>query len=279
MRLCFCYTLNTMEQYKRFISEILALTSNIALQNFGKVSGTTKPEDNNQVLTETDIEIGKTIVSAIRKQFPEHNIIDEESGVIDNGSQYTWVVDPIDGTSNFANGVPTYGIMVGLLDGATPIAGGISLPSFGQIYVATKGKGTFCNGRRVHVTNETKLLTLLVAYGIDGHQEEPQLTIDETSTLSKIILGIRNLRSSNSAFDACLVADGRYGAWLNQTSKIWDNVAQQIVIEEAGGVYTDFFGKSMDYTNPLTKVDNNFTLCAAAPALHAQLQQIIAGDN
>ena len=275
MRLCFCYTLSSMEQYKRFISEILALTSNIALQNFGKVTGTTKPEDNNQVLTETDIEIGKTIVSAIREQFPEHNIIDEETGVINNGSQYTWVVDPIDGTSNFANGVPTYGIMVGLLDGATPIAGGISLPSFGQTYVATKGEGTFCNGQKANVTAETELLKLLVAYGIDGHQENPQLTTDETTTLSKIILGVRNLRSSNSAFDACLVADGRYGAWLNQTSKIWDNVAQQIVIEEAGGMYTDFFGKPMDYTNPLTKVDANFTLCAAAPRLHVQLQSII----
>lgn len=268
-----------MEQYKSFITEILALTSNIALQNFGKVSGTTKPEDNNQVLTETDIEIGKTIVAAIREQFPEHNIIDEETGVVDNGSQYTWVVDPIDGTSNFANGVPTYGIMVGLLDGATPIAGGITLPSFGQTYVATKGGGTFCNGQQVHVTTETALLKLLVAYGIDGHQENPQLTTDETATLSKIILAIRNLRSSNSAFDASLVADGRYGAWLNQTSKIWDNVAQQIVIEEAGGVYTDFFGKPVDYSDPLTKVDDNFTLCAAAPALHAQLQQIIGGDN
>ena len=131
----------------------------------------------------------------------------------------------------------------------------------------------------MHVTTETELLKLLVAYGIDGHQENPQITTDETATLSKIILAIRNLRSSNSAFDASLVADGRYGAWLNRTSKIWDNVAQQIVIEEAGGVYTDFFGRPVDYSDPLTKVDDNFTLCAAAPALHAQLQQIIASDN
>lgn len=268
-----------MEQYKSFIAEILALTSNIALQNFGKVSGTTKPEDNNQVLTETDLEIGKTIVAAIREQFPDHNIIDEETGVVDNGSQYTWVVDPIDGTSNFANGVPTYGIMIGLLDGATPIAGGITLPSFGQTYVATKGGGTFCNEQQVRVTAETELMKLLVAYGIDAHQENPQITTDETATLSKIILAVRNLRSSNSAFDASLVADGRYGAWLNRTSKIWDNVAQQIVIEEAGGVYTDFFGRPVDYGDPLKKVDDNFTLCAAAPALHAQLQQIILGDN
>ena len=265
-----------MHDYKDFIVGVLDEVSDIARSSFGKVLGTTKQEDNNQVLTETDIEIGNVIVNAIQAKYPEHNIIDEEAGVIDNSSKYTWVVDPIDGTSNFANGVPTYGIMVGLLEDATPIAGGVALPSFNQIYVATKGGGAFCNSSSIHVTAEQELLKTLVAYGIDGHQEKPQITIDETVLLAKIILGIRNLRSSNSAFDFMLVADGRYGGYLNRTSKIWDNVAPQIIIEEAGGIFTDFFGKSIDYTNPLSKVSENFTMCTAPPVLHKRLQQIVS---
>jgi myo-inositol-1(or 4)-monophosphatase len=265
-----------MQQYKDFILEVLDEASAIAIRSFGKVAGTTKPEDNNQVLTETDMEIGNQIVAAIKSKYPEHNIIDEEAGVVDNGSVYTWVVDPIDGTSNFANGIPSYGIMVGLLEGATPIAGGVALPSFSQVYVATKGGGAFCNGRPICVTAEQNLLKTLVAYGIDGHQENPQITTDETALLSKVILGIRNLRSTNSAYDFMLVADGRYGGYLNRTSKIWDNVAPQIIIEEAGGLFTDFFGKAVDYTNPLSRVDENFTMCAASPALHERLQQIIS---
>ena len=71
------------------------------------------------------------------------------------------------------------------------------------------------------------------------------------------------------------VAEGRYGGRINLASKIWDNVAPQIIIEESGGIYTDFFGKSVDYTNPLMKVNENFTFCAAAPKLHKQLQHII----
>jgi myo-inositol-1(or 4)-monophosphatase len=264
-----------MQQYKDFILEVLNEASTIAIRSFGKVEGTTKPEDNNQVLTETDVEIGNKIVAAIKSRYPEHNIIDEEAGVVDNGSVYTWVVDPIDGTSNFANGVPSYGVMVGLLENATPIAGGVALPSFGQVYVATKGGGAFCNGNPIHVTAEQNLLKTLVAYGIDGHQENPQITTDETALLSKVILGIRNLRSTNSAYDFMLVADGRYGGYLNRTSKIWDNVAPQIIIEEAGGVFTDFFGKAVDYTNPLSKVDENFTMCAAPLALHERLQEIV----
>lgn len=264
-----------MQDYKDFIVKVLEEASGIARSSFGKVSGTTKPEDNNQVLTETDIEIGNAIVDAIRAKYPEHNIIDEEAGIVDNNSRYTWVVDPIDGTSNFANGIPTYGIMIGLLEDATPIAGGVALPSFNQVFVATKGNGAFCNGSPVHVTNEQDLLKTLVAYGIDGHQEDPSITTEETATLSRIILGIRNLRSSNSAFDFMLVADGRYGGYLNRTSKIWDNVAPQIIVEEAGGTFTDFFGKPIDYTNPLSKVAENFTMCAASAALHKNLQQII----
>lgn len=258
-----------------FITAVLSDAAVIANANFGKVSGTVKPEDNNQVLTDTDIEIGELIVSRIQDQYPEWSIIDEEAGVIDNGSIYTWVVDPIDGTSNFANGVHTYGVMIGLLKESVPVAGGIVLPYFDELYVAEKGKGTFCNGQKVMVSQESSLLNSLVAYGIDGHQEDPRLTVDETSTLARIILGIRNLRSSNSAYDAALVAKGKYGAWLNRTSKIWDNVAQQIIIEEAGGIYTDFFGNIMDYSNPLSKVNDNFTLCAASPGLHSQLQTII----
>ena len=261
--------------YTDFINYCLLQAFNIAQNYYGKVTGEVKPEDNNQVLTKADLEIGQLLIKNIREKYPEHNIIDEEAGVIDNGSEYTWVTDPIDGTSNFANGVPTYGIMMGLLKGDKPIAGGVALPYFKEIYWAEKGFGSFCNGQRIYVTKETKLLNCLVAYQIDGHQEKPEITHDEVKILEKIILGIRNMRNTGSVFDTMMLARGALGGELNQTSKIWDNVAPQIIIEEAGGKYTDFWGKPMDYSNPLSKAKDNFTFCAASPALHEQLQSII----
>ncbi|MFZ2025512.1 MAG: inositol monophosphatase [Microgenomates group bacterium] len=268
-----------MTDYKNFVIEILKKASDIAKNNFGKVSGTSKSNDSNQVLTKTDIEIGKLIVSSLYKKYPNHNIIDEEAGIIDNKSQYTWVVDPIDGTSNFANGIPTYGILVGLLDGDTPLIGGVSMPEYSEIYFAEKGKGAFCNEEALHISTENKLINTLVAYGIDGHQENPNITKDECDLLSEVVLNIRNLRASNSVFDYMMVAKGKYGAYLNRTSKIWDNVAPQLIIEEAGGIYTDFFGKPIDYSNPLGKEKQNFTFCAAAPNLHKQLQLIINSNK
>jgi myo-inositol-1(or 4)-monophosphatase len=258
-----------------FILAQLKETTVIANNRFGKVSNTTKADDNNQVLTETDLEIGNLLINRIKATYPDHNIIDEEAGVIDNKSEFTWVTDPIDGTSNFANGVPTYGIMIGLLERGSPIAGGISLPSFLEIVTAQKGQGAFINKNKISVSKETNLLKSLIAYGIDGHQENPDMTADEMKLIGKIVLGIRNLRSSNSAFDAVMVAKGKYGGYLNKTSKIWDNVAQQIIIEEAGGIYTDFYGHRIDYSNPLTKAKDNFTWCGASPILHKQLQEII----
>lgn len=261
--------------YQVFLARTLEAASEIAHRNFDKVTGATKAGDNNQVLTETDLEIGAYIVGQMREQFPEHNVIDEEAGVVDNASDYTWVVDPIDGTSNFAAGVPTYAIMIGLLHRDVPVAGGIALPEQGEIYIAEKGSGATRNEERIAVSGEVELLRTLVAYGIDGHQEVPEKTHDEMAILEKLILNIRNLRSSNSAFDMMMVAHGGYGGFLNQTSKIWDNVAPHIMIEEAGGVYTDFFGGQIDYSDALRRADENFTCCAAPPKLHARLQELI----
>lgn len=263
--------------YQKFIEESLQKASQIASSNFGKVFGVVKGNDSNQVLTETDILIGKLLIDLIQKEFPEHNIIDEEAGVINKNSQFTWVIDPIDGTSNFAEGIPNYGIMMGLLKGSKPIAGGIALPFFKEIILAEKGKGAFCNGEKLSVTKENNLLSALVAYQIDGHQEDPDFTRRECQILADIVLKVRNLRNSGSCFDAVMVAKGKYGGYLIRTGKIWDMVASNIIIEEAGGVYTDFFGKPMDYKNPLAKAKDNFTFCSGSPILHKQLQEIIHG--
>lgn len=258
-------------KYSNFIRESLEEVAEIARANFGKVSVMVKEGDNNQVLTETDIAIGKKLIVKITQAFPEHNIIDEEAGVIDNDSKYTWVIDPIDGTSNFANGVPTYGIMLGLLENDIPIAGGIALPEFSEIYTAEKGEGAFCNGEKIEVSSEKELKNILLAYNIDGHSEDPEFTRKECALLAEIVLNVRNLRDSGSVFDLAMTTQGKYGAHLNRSSKVWDNVAQQIIIEEAGGVYTDFFGKTIDYSNILNDAQRNFTFCAASPEIHKQL--------
>jgi myo-inositol-1(or 4)-monophosphatase len=262
--------------YRPAIEEWLRQAAKLAMQHFGKVSGTVKPGDNNQVLTEADVAIGKYLVEVVAKTFPDHNIIDEEAGAIDKKSKYTWVIDPIEGTSNFAAGLPNYGIMVGLLEDSTPLAGGVIAPAFNKLYLAQKDKGATVKGKPIHVTTETKLSNVLVSVGLDGYADDPQRTQRECTMLAELIVNIRNYRNTGcEATDPMYVAEGRYGARLNLSSRIWDNVAPQIIAEEAGALWTSVDGKPLDYTDPLTKAKDNFTFCVASPTLHKQIQTIV----
>ena len=263
--------------YTDFLEQELVKAGELAQSYFGKVSGTTKPGDSNQVLTEADIAVGKQLVAAVQEHYPTHNIIDEEAGVIDNGSRYTWVIDPIEATSNFAAGLPQYGIMVGLLEADKPVAGGVIAPAYNKLYLAEKGKGATCNGKSIHVSKETSLSNTLVSFSADAHRDDPERTRRERGLLAEIALAVRKTRDNNcEAVDAMYVAEGRYGGRMNFNSKIWDNVAPQIIAEEAGALWTAIDGSPIDYTNPLTKTDQNYTFCVAGLALHKQLQGIIA---
>lgn len=262
-------------EYQKFITATLEEASKIANDMFGKVSVSIKPHDPNQILTDADLKVGKFIIEEIEKEFPEHNIIDEEGGAIDKKSEYTWVTDPIDGTANFANGLPTYGIMIGLLKGNMPVAGGIALPADKEIYIAEKGMGTFHNGRKITIKDRDNFSTTLVAFCVDKHPEDPAMTVFESKILVELVNNFLNYRTNASVYDIIMLLNGGYGGCLYDMGYIWDSVAQQIVIEEAGGIYTDLFGSPIDYSKPLEKTKTNFSCCAAGPAIHKKLQQIV----
>ena len=187
-------------EYFDFIQKHLNETSKIAVHYITRISDI-KIKEYGQVVTEADIKIGEYLIKQIEKTYPDYNIIDEEAGAIDKKSDYTWVIDPIDGTSNFTVGTMMYGIMIGLLKGISPIAGGVAIPGLSEIYIAEKDKGARCNDKPIKVTEETNLENILLAYGIDSHPKNPNQVREECIFLSKIIPHIRNLRISNSAYD------------------------------------------------------------------------------
>jgi myo-inositol-1(or 4)-monophosphatase len=265
-------------RYRAFLELHLRAAARTAEGYFGKVSGTVKPGDPNQVLTEADVAIGKQLVAAVRQEYPDHNVIDEEAGVIDRGSVYTWIIDPIEATSNFAAGLPQYGIMIGLLENDTPIAGGVIAPAYNKLYLAEKGQGATCNGEPIRVTTETDLLKMLVSFGIDSHKDNPKRTYLECQVLADIVQASRTMRNSGcEALDPMYVAEGRFGGRVNMSARIWDNVGPQVIAEEAGARWTALDGSPMDYRQPLTKTDQNMPFCVAPPVLHDHLIKLIDG--
>jgi myo-inositol-1(or 4)-monophosphatase len=259
--------------YQTFIENILDQSSEIALEHFGSVKGWAKDGDKQTVLTDADLAIGRYIINAISKEYSQHNVIDEEAGVIDRQSEFTWVVDPIDGTSNFAAGSPLYGIMIGLLENDMPVAGGFALPSLGEIYVAVKGRGANLNGKPIHVSKSTHLGEVLLAFGLHAKTKEDADYVGRVA--ATLIPNILNIRSSASTFDMGMVAKGVYGGFISTRGKIWDCVGPQIVIEEAGGVFTHFDGKPIDYSNATSKTGQQYSYFMASPSVHSQVSEII----
>lgn len=260
-------------EYQDFIENLLEQAAVLATKQFGKVKAWVKDGDNQTILTEADLAVGKLITSSIQAKYSDHNLIDEEAGVVDKKSRYTWVIDPIDGTSNFAAGSPLYGIMIGLLDNNIPVAGGFALPSLNKIYSASKGNGAFCNGVRIAVTGETELKKVLVAVGMHAKTQSDADTVGQFVSL--LIRQVLNLRSSASTFDMAMVAEGTYGAFTSTRGMIWDCVGPHVVIEEAGGIFTHYDGSPIDYSRPLEKSGLQFSYFMANPSLHRQIKTIL----
>ncbi len=266
--------------YMDFIESVLKEASEIAKKNFGKVSGRTKPGDNNQVLTDTDIEIGKFIIGQIVHEFPKYNIIDEEAGVGSKGSEFTWVVDPIDGTANFAMGVPTYGTMIGLLKNRTPIAGGLSLPAFDQILTAEKGKGAFVfelderlgiigQPKQLHVSTAEQLKGGIVYWdGVMTEQSTPP-ALAMIERLVKLAGGKVDLRViGTNVGQQAEVAKGRGELTLTTAvGGFYDIASGALIIKEAGGDFVGIDGKDVNLQSKVAIGGNAEIVRQALPLL------------
>ena len=229
--------------------------------------------DRGDVVTATDKTIGRELVGRIRARFPHHDVIDEESGVTGAGSAWTWVVDPIDGTSNFAAGSPLFGTVIGLLHEGVPVAGGVMLPRFGETYLAERGGGAWLNGTRLPLAQVDDLESGLVAVGVDvADLADMQRDLDLAAAIAD---RCRGLRMSNSVFDLMMVARGAYGGFVHGDTRIWDIVGPQVILEEAGCTCTGLLGEPIDYRDVTGRHRARFTICAAGAAVAPALADVV----
>jgi len=246
----------------------------ILMSYFGKITEYSVKESQRRIVTKADIESEKKIIDIILKEFPDHNTLGEETGYQNRNSAFTWVIDPLDGTSNFAAGIPWFGVIICVLKNSIPVMAGCFLPVQNEIYFAEKGKGAIRNGEKIKVSGETELKNILAAYSLD-YSDEPGKTESEAKVIKQVVSRIRNLRSTNSLIDLCFTADGKLGACMNQTTKIWDIAAPALIIEEAGGTVTDMQGNPFDFSLNADNYDRNFTIIGSNKVLHPELIKIL----
>jgi len=195
-------------------------------------------------VSQADKKAEKILFEELKKARPDYGFLMEESGRIENkDKEHTWIIDPLDGTSNFLHGIPHFSISIGLQKGKDIIAGVIYDPIKDEMFYAERGGGAFINDRRIRVSSRTHLAESLIATGIPfvSHNEAQHKTFtDALHTLMPKVAGIR--RMGSAALDLAYVAAGRYDAYWEAPISSWDVAAGIIIVKEAGGFVRDLKG-------------------------------------
>ncbi len=192
------------------------------------------------VVTKYDKESDQMIRTEIEKIFPDHNLVTEEGGEFDRNSEYTWLVDSLDGTGNFAIGNPFFAVSIGVMKGKELVLGVIYAPYLNELYVAEKGKGAYLNGQKLSVSEVANLSDSYVTSCEGGDRERMQLN----PINSRLYPKVQDLRKLGSAALECAwVASGRAEAYFTTQICNYDVAAGGLLVEEAGGKVSDFEGR------------------------------------
>ena len=226
------------------LEKICDKVSKVIIRDFGEVEKLqVSRKGPGDFVTKTDKKVEKIIIEELEKARPKYGFIAEESGERKNESEFNWVIDPIDGTSNFMHGIPHFAISIALEKNGEVISGIVCDPIKNETFYAEKGRGAYLNNRRIRVSSRKSLDEVIGLYGcppmikIDGNK-----FFDQIKKASSQIHKLRNYGSA--ALDFAYVAAGRADfAWYDHLN-YWDYAAGKIILLEAGGAITDFAGKS-----------------------------------
>ncbi len=219
-------------------------------------------------VSSADIRTEKILIEELQKAHSEYGIITEESGIINkSNSQNRWIIDPIDGTLNFLNGIPYFAISVGYEENGEIKCGVIFNPVTNEMYYAEKGSGSYLNNSRIRVSNKKKIQdSLLVTGGPKQSSRNKDKIFSEYINVSKKATHVRKFGSA--ALDMACVASGRFDGFWQRELNYWDVAAGMIIIKEAGG-FVNFFEE--DKNNPLKK-----NIIASNSNIHEDLKGLIS---
>jgi len=186
------------------------------------------------LVTEIDQKSEKIIIEFIKKNYPSHSILAEESGLAASETEYLWVVDPLDGTTNFSQGLPIFAVSIALQYKKETVLGVVYVPVVDQLFTAIKGQGAFLNGKRLQVSSKTDLTKSVLATGFPYDiRENP---INNLAYFNRLLLSARAIRRMGAAaYDLACVAAGFFDGFWELKLSLWDVAAAVLMVEEAGG--------------------------------------------
>lgn len=214
------------------------------------------------VVTRADKESEAWLLEQIALCFPEHSVLGEESGVHEGKGEFCWVVDPLDGTNNYSQGLPVFTVSIGLQYKGKTVVGVVYAPYLNELYTAVRGKGAFFNGRPLHVSEKTELDVSVLGTGFP--YDKGTNPANNIANLAAILPGLRGMRRMGSAaYDLCCVAAGFLDGYWELNLSLWDICAGALIVEEAGGVVRSF------------REDRHISIIAANPVMAGKIAAII----
>ena len=227
------------ESELEFANELADRASEIGLHFFGGEFEIDRKPDHTPV-TEADLAIEAAIRKALAERFPDDAVWGEEHG-LDGDADRVWVVDPIDGTKNFANEIQIWATLIGLSVEGQPKVGVVSAPALGERYMASRGSGAYLNGESINVSDEDLLRRAFLAHGGLGDW----LRFDMRERFLGLAGGVRRTRGVGDFWGHMLVARGAADIMVELELRVWDTTAVQVVVEEAGGRMTALDGSPL----------------------------------
>jgi len=215
------------------------------------------------LVTEVDHQSEELLLGELQRDFPDHHILSEESGIIPGSDEHVWYVDPLDGTVNYAHHIPIFCVSIAYVSHGTLTLGAVYDPMRDEMFLAERGKGAYLNGRRLHVSSTTEMQKSLLVTGFPYNAwNTPQDNFDNFVRFGKISRGVRRLGSA--AIDLCYVAAGRFDGFWEMALNPWDVAAGGLIVEEAGGRVTSVSGEA-DY------ISSPQSVLACTPGIHARM--------
>jgi myo-inositol-1(or 4)-monophosphatase len=251
----FIFATKEMKNMIKDILEISAIAGEIIREGFGKNFQIEYKTNEKNLVTEIDKKSEKAIMNFISEKYPSHNILSEESGEHKNNSEYLWVIDPLDGTTNFAHGLPIFSVSIGVIKKNEIVAGVVYDVMQNIFYSAEKGSGSYANDLKIKVSNNNNLdLSVLVTGFPYNVADNPDKAFERFEKLTKKARAVRRLGSA--AIDFCYVARGVFDGFWEVSLHPWDMCAGKLIVEQAGGLVTDFNGKPIDIFSPQILASN-----------------------
>ena len=220
------------------------------------------------LVTDADRASEQLIAARLNAAFPEDNLLGEESGYMRSGDRAgrLWIVDPLDGTTNYAHGFPLYAVSIALVVDGIPEIGAVYLPPLDEMFTAVRGGGALLNGEPIRASECMTMVNALLCSGFSYDVAERRGNFEHWE---RFVLASRAVRRIGSAaYDLCCVACGRFDGYWERGPSAWDLAAGSLIVEEAGGRVTGFDGTAFDVFGG--------EILAAAPGIHLQMSEILA---